>query len=111
MISQIFPRNSSTLFDKKRITIYNRIIPNEGDAAVCRQLVRVRSCGMLGVETDAPVSPAYLRVLGLRVRGRAALEQAAYRYRRARRKRLSDALQPACAATHFADKYVALCTS
>ena len=27
MISQIFPRNSSTLFDKKRITIYNRIIP------------------------------------------------------------------------------------
>ena len=65
---------------------------------------------VLGVETDAPVSPAYLRVLALGVRGRAALRQAALPVivKPATEKRLSDALQPALRRDTFADDLFAL---
>ena len=65
---------------------------------------------VLGVEADAPVSPAYLRVLALGVRGRAALKQAALPFivKPATEKRLSDALQPALRRDAFADDLFAL---
>ena len=65
---------------------------------------------VLGVETDAPVSPAYLRVLALGVRGRAAIRQAALPVivKPATEKRLSDALQPALRRDTFADDLFAL---
>ena len=75
-------------------------------ARVRRALLR----SVLGVETDAPVSPAYLRVLALGVRGRAALKQAALPVivKPATEKRLSDALQPALRRDTFADDLFAL---
>ena len=66
-------------------------------ARVRRALLR----SVLGVETDAPVSPAYLRVLALGVRGRAVLiRQAALPVivKPATEKRLPDALQARTAA-------------
>lgn len=75
-------------------------------ARVRRALLR----SVLGVETDAPVSPAYLRVLALGVRGRAAIRQAALPVivKPATEKRLSDALQPALRRDTFADDLFAL---
>ena len=75
-------------------------------ARVRRALLR----SVLGVETDAPVSPAYLRVLALSVRGRAALKQAALPVivKPATEKQLSDALQPALRRDAFADDLFAL---
>ena len=75
-------------------------------ARVRRALLR----SALGVETDAPVSQAYLRVLALGVRGRAALKQAALPVivKPATEKRLSDALQPALRRDTFADDLFAL---
>ena len=75
-------------------------------ARVRRALLR----SALGVETDAPVSPAYLRVLALSVRGRAALRQAALPVivKPATEKRLPDALQPALRRDAFADDLFAL---
>ena len=65
---------------------------------------------MLGVEADAPVSPAYLRVLALGVRGRAALRQAALPVivKPATEKRLPENLQTALCRDAFADDLFAL---
>ena len=75
-------------------------------ARVRRALLR----SVLNVEADAPVSPAYLRVLALGVHGRAALRQAALPVivKPATEKRLSDALQPALRRDAFADDLFAL---
>lgn len=75
-------------------------------ARVRRALLR----SVLGVEADAPVSPAYLRVLALGVRGRAALKQAALPVivKPATEKRLPANLQAALCRDAFADDLFAL---
>ncbi|MFR4239482.1 MAG: nucleotidyltransferase family protein [Butyricicoccus sp.] len=75
-------------------------------ARVRRALLR----SVLGVETDAPVSPAYLRVLALGPRGRSVLKTASLPVivKPATEKRLSDALQPALRHDAFADDLFAL---
>ena len=75
-------------------------------ARVRRTLLRA----VLGIEADASVSPAYLRVLALGVRGRSVLRQAALPVivKPVTEKRLPDALQPALHRDAFADDLFAL---
>ena len=75
-------------------------------ARVRRALLRAA----LGIRPDAPVSPAYLRVLALGPRGRAVLRDAALPVivKPASERRLPDELQPALAQDAFADDLFAL---
>ena len=75
-------------------------------ARVRRALLRAA----LGVRADAPVSPAYLRVLALGQRGRALLRAAALPVivKPVSERRLPDDLQPALAQDAFADDLFAL---
>ena len=65
---------------------------------------------MLGIEANASVSPAYLRVLALAPRGRAVLKNAALPVivKPVTEKRLSDTLQPDLRRDAFADDLFAL---
>ena len=75
-------------------------------ARVRRALLR----SVLGVETDAPVSPAYLRVLALGVRGRSVLKTASLPVivKPVTEKRLPENLQTALCRDTFADDLFAL---
>ena len=75
-------------------------------ARVRRALLR----SVLGVETDAPVSPAYLRVLALGVRGRSVLKTASLPVivKPVTEKRLPENLQTALCRDAFADDLFAL---
>ena len=75
-------------------------------ARVRRALLR----SVLGVETDAPVSPAYLRVLALGPRGRSVLKTASLPVivKPATEKRLPANLQAALCRDAFADDLFAL---
>ncbi len=75
-------------------------------ARVRRTLLRA----VLGIEANASVSPAYLRVLALAPRGRAVLKNAALPVivKPVTEKRLSDTLQPDLRRDAFADDLFAL---
>ena len=75
-------------------------------ARVRRALLR----SVLGVETDAPVSPAYLRVLALSPRGRSVLKTASLPVivKPVTEKRLPENLQTALCRDAFADDLFAL---